>query len=142
MQTNQYFQCLHIKIMSKNMKILAFFLSLLCSVSLLAQTGYSGFVHKSPITLVTDIYSDGDARAIYAYNKYDTPIPIHGVLNENKLELYEKNENGITVAILAFDDFDADAPQLSGKWINRKTKKTLDIQLSNCLLYTSDAADE
>ena len=112
------------------MKILAFFLSLLCSVSLLAQTGYSGFVHKSPITLVTDIYSDGDARAIYAYNKYDTPIPIHGVLNENKLELYEKNENGITVAILAFDDFDANAPQLSGKWINRKTKKTLDIQLS------------
>jgi hypothetical protein len=112
------------------MKILAFFFSLFCSFGLLAQASYSGFVHKSPITLVTDIYSDGVAEAIYAYNKYDTPIPIHGRLQDNRLELYEKNENGLVIAILAFDDFDAEASQLSGKWINRKTKKTLDIQLS------------
>ncbi|MGB1204067.1 MAG: XAC2610-related protein [Chitinophagales bacterium] len=112
------------------MKLLAFFLSLTCSVSLLAQIGYSGFINKYPITLVSDAYSDGVVKAIYAYNKYDTPIPIQGILKENRLELYEKDENGLVVAIFTFENFDVAAPQLLGTWTNRKTQKTLDVQLS------------
>ena len=130
MQADKNFYDSHIIITSKDMKIVAFFLSLICSVSLLAQAGYSGFINKYPITLVTDIYSDGDARAIYAYDKYDTPIPIHGVQQDNLLELYEKDENGRVVAVFVFEHFDPRASQISGVWTNTISQKTLDVHLS------------
>ena len=57
-----------------------------------SQASYTGFIDKYPIELVTDIYSDGDARAIYAYSKFDEPIVTEGRLQKNKLTLYEKDK--------------------------------------------------
>ena len=37
---------------------------------------YTGFLGKQPIQLVTYSYSDGDTRALYVYDKHDTPIII------------------------------------------------------------------
>lgn len=73
-----------------------FFLSafLLTCTRLFGQTSYSGFITRYPIELVTDIYSDGDARAIYAYSNYDEPMVINGELKQGVLTLNGKRQHG------------------------------------------------
>ncbi|HLT86147.1 MAG TPA: hypothetical protein VKZ57_01080 [Sphingobacterium sp.] len=73
-----------------------FFLSafLLTCTRLFGQTSYSGFIARYPIELVTDIYSDGDARAIYAYSNYDEPMVINGELKQGVLTLNGKRQHG------------------------------------------------
>jgi hypothetical protein len=44
--------------------ILLQFLFIAITVQLFAQTNYKGFINKSPVELITNIYSDGTARAI------------------------------------------------------------------------------
>ena len=112
--------------MNRVLQILAL---LLTSFNLLGQTNYYGFIDKYPIELVTDIFSDGDVRAIYVYSNFDEPIVINGELKHSKLTLYEKDNNGKNKATLTFDNFDTKSNQLVGTWKELNSNKQLKISL-------------
>jgi hypothetical protein len=80
--------------------------------------------------LVTHIYSDGDARAIYAYDKFDTPILIPGKQKGNRLELNEKDDKGKIQARLIFNNFSQTSDKILGEWINSDSTKRLKITLT------------
>jgi hypothetical protein len=103
---------------------------LLTSFNLFSQTSYSGFIDKYPIELVTHIYSDGDARAVYAYSNFDEPILINGKLQKHKLSLFEKDKSGNDKATLIFDNFNAGDNEIKGNWTDLKTGKQLEITLT------------
>jgi len=102
---------------------------LLTHFNLFCQTSYSGFIDKFPIELVTHIYSDGDARAIYAYSNFDEPIVINGKLQKQKLSLFEKDKSGKDKATLTFDNFNSGNGEIKGNWTDLKTGKQLGITL-------------
>ena len=112
------------------MERILYFLLFLTSFTLFGQTNYSGFIDKYPIELVTYIYSDGDARAVYAYSNYDTPIEVNGTLEQQKLTLYEKDANGKNSATLTFANFDPKSQQLEGIWADLNSDKKLKIILA------------
>ncbi|MBM3185145.1 MAG: hypothetical protein FJZ67_02495 [Bacteroidetes bacterium] len=103
---------------------------LLTSYNLFGQTSYFGFIDKYPIKLETDIFSIGDARAIYTYSNYDNPIVINGELKQGKLTLYEKDSIGKNIATLTFDNFDIKNNQLEGTWKELNSNKQLKISLT------------
>ncbi len=118
------------------MKILikpAFFvlLTLLAAANLFGQqASYSGVIGDSPVTFVTDIYSDGVGTAVYVYDKYDEPIRLgDGKVVKNKLTFTEKDAKNMARATLMFDNYDGKAAELKGVWKDAKTGKTLDIKL-------------
>ncbi|NDV78331.1 hypothetical protein D0T57_05020 [Dysgonomonas sp. 511] len=106
--------------------------SIFClSLSVAGQTVYTGYVDKHPVELViSTIYSDGDARAIYAYSKYNTPIEINGNLKKKELRLYEKNNDDTDKAVFFFKNFDDKGQKLSGIWTNIETGKKLNVILN------------
>lgn len=112
------------------MKIVLITILVLTSLYGVAQTSYVGFIDKYSIQLVTDIYSDGVARAIYAYDKYDTPIIVNGSLKTDLLELFEKNEKGVLQARLVFKGFNKISNKIFGEWINADSTKRLKIALT------------
>lgn len=95
-----------------------------------SQSSYSGYLGTSPITLVMYHYGDGDSRAYYAYDKFDTPITINGTLKNNELRLIEKDDNGNNFATLVFDEFQEEKQEIKGKWINSDSSKTYKIVLN------------
>lgn len=103
---------------------------LLMSINISAQVGYSGYIDKYAVELVTNIYSDGVARAVYCYTKHDEPIIINGTLKNDKLTLFETGIDKKNTATLTFENFDADNPTLNGIWTDLKTKKQLPIVLT------------
>jgi len=105
-----------------------------------AQTSYSGLIDKYPIQLVTYIYSDGDAQAIYAYDKFDTPIRINGKKAGSRLELYERNEKNEITATLRFENFNPKSQAMSGTWLSKDGSKKLNITL-NKQFDVEEAAD-
>ena len=113
--------------MKQTIIILTFFL---LTFNLFGQTNYTGFIDKYPIELVTYIYSDGVTRAIYTYSNYDEPITINGELKQNKLTLYEKDNNEKNKATLSFDNFDAKSNQLVGNWKDLNSDKQFNITLT------------
>ncbi len=102
----------------------------LLTFNVFGQTKYTGFIDKYPIELVTYIYSDGDARAIYTYSNYDEPIVINGELKQSKLTLYEKDNNERNKATLTFSNFDAKSNQLKGTWKELNSDKQYKITLT------------
>ena len=107
--------------------IIIFFLSF--SINLFAQTNYKGYIGKYPIELVTHIYSDGYASAIYTYQKIDDPIVINGRQSKDTLVLLEKDKKGKVFAILTFLNFNKKKNALIGTWKNLQTQKELPIKL-------------
>ncbi len=105
-------------------------LFLLVSFQLSGQSSYSGCIDKYPIELVTYIFSDGDARAIYTYTNYDEPIVIDGTLKRKQLILYEKDSSGKNKATLTFDNFDAKSLLLEGMWKDLRSGKQLKITIT------------
>jgi len=100
-------------------------------IPLSGQTVYTGFIDKYPIELVTYIYSDGDARAIYAYTKYNTPMLINGRLEKNKdLRLFEKNKDDSDRALFLFKGFDKESNTITGTWKDLTTEKELTVSLT------------
>jgi hypothetical protein len=95
-----------------------------------AQMSYQGYIGKYPIQLATYIYSDGDARAVYAYDKHDTPIIINGRHSKDRLELFEKNEKGQVQARLVFSNFNSASKNVFGEWINVDSTRRLKITLT------------
>lgn len=110
-------------------KYLFLFIFLFISLNLIAQTNYKGFIGKYPIELVTHIYSDGDARAIYSYRKNNEPIIINGRQHNDTLTLFEKDKIGKTTAVLIFLNFKENKNSIIGTWKNIKTQQELIIQL-------------
>ena len=116
----------------KNILKLALYVPLIlfAALNIFGQTSYSGFVGESPVTMVTDIYSDGVANATYVYDKFDEPIKLEGKLIKNKLTFVEKDAKKRARATLTFDNFDAKNAGIKGIWRDAKTGKTLDIKLN------------
>lgn len=103
---------------------------LLGHFTLFSQTSYSGFIDKYPIELVTHIFSDGDARAIYSYSNFDEPIVINGRLHKCVLTLFEKDKKGNAKATLTFVEFNESNTQIKGNWTDLITGKQLEIVLT------------
>jgi hypothetical protein len=89
---------------------------------------FSGYINKYPIQLVTYSYSDGNTRAIYSYDKHDTPIIINGRQKDDSLILIEYNEKG--GATLEFPKFKTLNKEITGKWISQNKQTIHDIKLT------------
>ena len=103
---------------------------LIFNINLFGQTTYAGFIDKYPIEFVTDIYSDGDARAFYVYTKFDDPIRINGNLKNGLLKLTEKNGANKDIATLIFKDFNSKSNNIEGVWKDISSNKELKITLT------------
>jgi hypothetical protein len=102
---------------------------LIISSYVFAQTNYKGYIDKYPIELLTHIYSDGNARAIYTYQKFDDPIVINGRQCKDTLVLLEKDKQGKVNATLTFLNFNDKKNTIIGTWKNLQTKQELPIKL-------------
>lgn len=112
------------------MKLLALFLLTVVVTKIQAQSSYAGYIDKYPIQLVTQIYSDGDARAVYAYDKFDTPIIIDGRQNGQRLQFFEKDSRGNTQAKFVFKSFSQTSNKIVGEWINADSTKQFKVTLT------------
>lgn len=116
--------------MKNILKSALFALSILfLATSVFGQVGYSGFVGDAPVTMVTNIYSDGVGNGTYVYDSFDEPIRLDGNVIKKKLIFTEKNARNLTRETLTFDNFDAKSDEIKGVWKDVKTGKTLDIKL-------------
>lgn len=104
-------------------------LFLLATTFVSAQISYKGFIDKYPIEFVTDIYSDGQGTAIYAYSNFDTPIALNAKLNGKTLVFTEKDKNDKETAKLSFKNYSAESDQLNGIWKDLISGKELKISL-------------
>ena len=112
------------------MKLVVYLVTfLVTSCHLVGQTTYKGFIGTYPIELVTNVSTDGDARAIYVYTKFEDPIVINGNLKKGRLVLFEKDLNKKNSATLTFNNFNARNSHPEGIWTDLKTKKELKITL-------------
>ncbi|MDN3594319.1 XAC2610-related protein [Zunongwangia endophytica] len=111
------------------MKIQLLLLMILTSISGNSQSSYSGNLGKYNITLIMYHYKDGDSRAYYVYDKFDTPITINGRLEDGELKLLEKDYSEKKSAILIFKDFKESDKTIKGKWISIDGSKTYPISL-------------
>lgn len=105
-------------------------LFLLATALVSGQINYKGFIDKYPIEFVTDIYSDGQGSAIYAYSNYDTPIVLNAKLKGATLVLTEKDKNDKETAQLSFENYKAESDQLNGIWKDLISGKELKISLT------------
>ncbi|MHC0444967.1 XAC2610-related protein [Flavobacterium sp. 3-218] len=101
----------------------------LTTAFLSAQITYKGFIDKYQIEFVSDIYSDGQGSAIYAYSNYDTPIVLNAKLAGKTLVFTEKDKNDKETAKLTFVNYDAKSNQLNGIWKDLNSGKELKISL-------------
>ncbi len=126
---------------SKDMKYLFVTLMIFKSVLCFSQVRiFSGFIDKYPIQLVTYSYSDGDTRAIYAYDKHDTPIIIDGREKNDSLVLFEKNGEGKVAATLEFQQYHPVNKEIKGRWISENKQSALEITLTR--LHEFDSYDQ
>ncbi len=112
------------------MRLSLLIILLLFSISGKSQSSYSGYLGTFPITLVMYHYGDGDSRAYYAYDKFDTPITVSGTLKNNELRFIEKDDNGNNFATMVFDEFEEGRQEIKGKWINSDSSKSYNIILN------------
>lgn len=103
------------------------------------QVSYIGFINKSPIELVTHIYSDGIANAFYVYSNFDEPINIDGTLKNGLLTLIEKDSLGKAKATLIFNSFNIKNKNIEGVQKDLNTGKELKITL--CKTFDVDTKD-
>lgn len=113
-------------------------LFLLISISGYSQVRiFSGTIDQNPIQLITDSYYDGKTRAIYAYDKYDTPIIIKGKKRGDSLFLNEKNHKGEARAKFQLHDFFSGREEITGKWLDKNTSAHLVIKLNKLFEFQS-----
>jgi hypothetical protein len=96
---------------------------------------FKGYIDKYPIQLVTFSYSDGDTRAIYSYDKHDTPIIINGIQKNDSLILIEYHDKG--GATLEFPEFKTIHKEITGKWISQNKQTIYDIKLTKINEFNS-----
>lgn len=116
--------------MKNKFQTILFALTILFAASnLFGQASYTGVIGDAPVTMVTNLYSDGVGNGTYVYDKFDEPISLDAKVVKNKLTFTEKGANKLTRATLTFDNFDAKSAEMNGIWKDAKTGKTLDIKL-------------
>lgn len=118
------------------------FLFLLATAFVSAQINYKGFIDEYPIEFVTDIYSDGQGTAIYAYSNYDTPIVLNAKLSGKTLVFTEKDKSEKETAKLRFENYNAESEQLNGIWKDLNSGKELKISLTKEFDLNSNAGEE
>ena len=111
------------------MRKIVFLILIIYSINGIGQTSYSGYLGEFPITLITYHFSDGDTRAYYVYDKFDTPIIINGKLNTEKLRLFELDNKGKVTATFNFPKFKKEDSEITGKWTKTDNSKTYKISL-------------
>jgi len=124
------------------MKQKIIFLFLLATAFVSAQISYKGFIDKYPIEFVSDIYSDGQGSAIYAYSNYDTPIVLNAKLNGKILVFTEKDISGKETAKMSFENYNAKSDQLNGIWKDLNSGKELTISLRKEFDLNSNTGEE
>lgn len=95
-----------------------------------AQISYKGFIDKYPVEFVTDIYSDGQGTAIYAYCNYDSPIVLKANLAGKTLVFTEQDKSGKETVKLSFENYNAENNELNGIWKDLNSGKELKISLA------------
>lgn len=127
---------------NKFQTILFALIILVAASNLFGQASYSGVIGEAPVTMVTNIYSDGVGNGTYVYDKFDEPIKLDGKVVKKNLNFSEKDAKNLTRATLTFADFDAKNSELNGIWKDAKTGKTLDIKLKKDfeVVYGENAA--
>lgn len=115
--------------------ILTFLLTFHCLAAFSQFHIYSGFIGTYPIQLAIHRYSDGVVQAIYAYDRFDTPIIINGQIGHSDLILNEENALGEVTATLKFPALQAEKGKLTGQWISKTSQKKLKIQLTQELEF-------
>ena len=102
-----------------------------------AQTNfYKGFIGKHPIQLITKVHKNGFARAVYSYDKYDTPINISGRLSNDTLTLLQKNEEDKVIAKFQFNPSTLDSTHLIGTWSKQGKRKKRQVSLTKFAYIT------
>ena len=130
-----------VRIQTKALHMRKILTILLISSSVLSYSQvriFSGNINKNPIQLVTYSYSNGDTRAIYAFDKHDIPIIINGRQKNDSLVLVEKNEKG--EAKLEFIKFNPENKEMKGKWISQDKQTVFNIKLTK--LHEFDSYDK
>lgn len=117
-------------------------LFLLATAFASAQINYRGFIDKYPIEFVSDIYSDGQGSAVYAYSNYETPIVLKAKLNGKTLVFSEKDKSGKETAKLSFENYNAESDQLNGIWKDLNSGKELTISLKKEFDLNSNTGEE
>ncbi len=109
----------------------------LMGFNLYGQTSYVGYIDKYPIEFVTDVYSDGFARAFYVYTKFDGPISLYGKLEKGLLTLFEKDSSENNKATLIFNGFSPESASIVGTWKDLRSNKELKITLTKSIEIAS-----
>lgn len=111
------------------MRVILITLLILSSTAGFSQVRiFKGYIDKYPIQLVTYSYSDGVTRAIYSYDKHDSPIIINGRQKNDSVILIEYNDKG--GATLEFSEFKTANKEITGKWISQNKQTIYDIKLT------------
>ena len=93
--------------------------------SISCQNNYTGQVGKSQVEFLID-----HNKAVYKYDKYDTPILLKGDNNDNRLRLFEFNKKNDTIASLIFKNYNTNNEKIVGVWNELRTNKKLKIKLN------------
>lgn len=114
----------------KKLSVALSFLFIISCLNISAQVSYSGTIGEYPIKLLLESYAlPYSPRAVYTYDRYNTPIVLSGKYANKELTLIEKNDVGEETANFVFKNFDTKENTITGYWINRKTNKQLVVTL-------------
>lgn len=104
-----------------------------------AQTTYRGSIGAYPVELAMEIYSDGLATAIYAYDKIDEPIRLSGRLAGGTLLLKEATFEAADTTVLSFPAYVDGSDSLTGTWTNDRMGRHLTIRLAKVFSLSEPA---
>lgn len=78
------------------------------------QVCYTGFIGNDSVEMVTQYYSDGPARAVYAFLANDEPIEVEGEYTADSLILIEKSPTDEPAFAIIFTGFKPQSDNLKG----------------------------
>ncbi|MGG5873160.1 hypothetical protein [Pseudomonas peli] len=115
---------------------------LLSTVAQASYAIYEGRLGTYPISFVMH-YDNGVKRALYAYDRYRTPITLKpAITHEAYLGIDELDVDGLPVARFHFThvDFFRSRPQISGQWVRYRDGKSLPLELKLKAFLETDSA--
>jgi hypothetical protein len=104
--------------------------TLLCIGNTFSQIFYTGTIDKFPIELILTNDGNDFTSGIYVYKNFDTPIPISGNKQIDQWYLEVKDGKGKVLEQLKLYTDSLLKPKINGIWIDTKTKKMLDIKIT------------
>jgi hypothetical protein len=104
--------------------------TLLCIGNAFSQIFYTGTIDKFPIELILTNDGNDFTSGIYIYKNFDTPISISGNKQIDQWHLEVKDGKGKVLEQLKLYTDSLLKPKINGIWIDAKTKKMLDIKIT------------